>query len=240
VLRALVIDDESPARQEMRYLLEQTGEVLVCGEASNVHEAVSLIKAMTVDVLFLDINMPEYSGLQLANSLRAHPSPPLVVFVTAHSKFALAAFEVDAVDYLMKPVDPRRLDAALQKVKERMEMLPAPEEERETRIVASKGTNRFILNSSEIVYFMAKDDYTYIFARGDYFLSTSSLASYEVQLENSNFFRTHRRYLVNLDWVDVVEPTTGGTLTLSLKDDENTRIPVSRRRAIELKQKLGL
>jgi len=240
VLRALVIDDEAPARQEMIYLLNQTNQVQVCGEASNVLEAVALIKTVPVDVLFLDINMPGFSGLQLAESLKSHPSPPAIVFVTAHSKHALAAFDVNAVDYLMKPVDVDRLEIALTKVLEKGGDAIDRDADNETRIAVSKGNKKFLLNPEEIAYFMAKDDYSYIYTACDHYLSTASLTSFEERLSESGFFRTHRRYLVNIDWISSVESTAGSSLLLTLKDESESKIPVSRRRVVEFKQLVGV
>ncbi|MCL2491678.1 MAG: LytTR family DNA-binding domain-containing protein [Coriobacteriia bacterium] len=239
MLRALVIDDEAPARAEMKYLLSQVEQVQVCGEASNVHEAVTLIKATPSDVIFLDIHMPGFSGLQLAEGLKTHPNPPAIIFVTAHSKHALAAFDVNAVDYLMKPVDVGRLEIAINKVIEKGGEADAREAEKEMRITASKGNKKFLLAPDEIAYFMAKDDYCFIHTAHDHFLSTTSLTSFENRLSDHRFFRTHRRYLVNIDWISAVESDVGSSLILTMKDDEKSKIPVSRRRIVEFKQLVG-
>jgi len=223
----------------MIYLLDQTNLVQVCGEASNVLEAVTLIKTIPVDVLFLDINMPGFSGIQLAESLKSHPSPPAIIFVTAHSKHALAAFDVNAVDYLMKPVDVDRLEIALNKVLEKSGDASDREVESEARVAVSKGNKKFLLNPDEIAYFMAKDDYSYIYTAQDHYLSTASLTSFEERLSENGFFRTHRRYLVNLDWISSVESTAGSSLLITLKNDSHSRIPVSRRRVVEFKQLVG-
>ncbi|MCL2818297.1 MAG: LytTR family DNA-binding domain-containing protein [Actinomycetia bacterium] len=239
MLRALIVDDEAPARAEMKYLLSKVKQVQVCGEASNVHEAVTLIKTVPADVLFLDIHMPGFSGLQLAEGLKSHPSPPAIVFVTAHSKHALAAFDANAVDYLMKPVDVGRLEIALSKVIEKNADAQDGELEFETRITVSKGNKKFLLNPDEIAYCMAKDDYSYVYTAHDHYLSTTSLTAYEDRLADKGFFRAHRRYLVNLDWISTVEPTEGSSLLLTMKDDSQSKIPVSRRRVVEFKRIAG-
>jgi DNA-binding LytR/AlgR family response regulator len=239
VLRALIVDDEAPARQEMIYLLNQMHQVQVCGEASDVFEAINLIKTIPTDVLFLDIHMPGFpgfSGLQLAEGLKSHPCPPAIVFVTAHAKYALAAFDVEAVDYLMKPVDMDRLEIAVRRFIERSGDMTEREVESGMSIAGSKGNRKFLLNSDDIAYFMAKDDYSYIYTAHDYYLSTVSLTSFEERLGESGFFRVHRRYLVNLDWIKVIEPTASNSLLLIMKNDNQSEIPVSRRRVTDFRQ----
>jgi len=240
MLRALVIDDEAPARQEMKYLLDQTNRVQVCGEASNVYEAIRLIKTVPVDVLFLDISMPGVSGIQLAESLRTHPNPPLIVFVTAYSAYALEAFEVNAIDYLVKPVNTDRLNTAIDKAIGLRRESSSEVGEKPQRIPVSKGEKHVLLDVYDIVYIMAKDDYTILHTNDDHYLSTTALITFEEQLADHRFFRTHRKYLVNLDWVLSIDHAPGAVLTLSLKDKASSKIPVARRRVGELKHILEL
>jgi two-component system response regulator LytT len=223
MLKALVVDDEAPARSELRFLLGETGGVEVVGEASNAIEALQLIKAIPYDVLFLDINMPGLSGVQLAEALTAHPRPPAIIFVTAHSEHAVKAFEVKATDYLVKPAP--------------VADMPAPRVE---RIPVEKAGKKLLVNVGDILYIMAKDDYSYLHTSADRYLSTMSLATLEAKLEPAGFFRIHRRYLVNLACVKEVIPMYGGTLLLTLTDENATQIPVSRRRVPSLKKALGL
>ena len=136
MLRAMIVDDEAPARSELRYLLEQTGEIGSVTEASSVRSAIETLMNSRVDVAFLDISMPGASGMQLAEALRKLKTPPAVVFVTAYSDHALEAFEVDAVDYLMKPVEEDRLARAIEKVLSRVKPLP------ETKAPSRRGAAR--------------------------------------------------------------------------------------------------
>jgi len=225
MLKALVVDDEAPARSELRFLLGETGGVEVVGEASNAIEALQLIKAIAYDVIFLDIQMPGLTGVQLAEALSAHPRPPAIIFVTAHSEHAVKAFEVKATDYLVKPVEVERLKQAPARVE---------------RIPVEKAGKKLLISVEDILYIMAKDDYSYLHTAADRYLSTMSLASLESKLDQAGFFRIHRRYLVNLARVKEVVPMYGGTLLLTLTDDNGTQIPVSRRRVPALKKALGL
>ena len=234
-LKALVVDDEAPARSELRYLLDEAGGVEVIGEASNASEASQLIKAIPYDVVFLDIDMPGMSGTQLAEMLIQLDRPPSVIFVTAHSEHAVKAFEVSAVDYLVKPVELGRLKQALERL--------APAEvagARIDRIPVEKAGKKLLVQVEEITHVMAKDDYAYLHTDSERYLSTSSLAQLERKLDASSFFRVHRRYLVNLAWVKEVVPMYGGTLLLTLADSAATQVPVSRRRVPSLKKALGL
>jgi two-component system response regulator LytT len=236
-LKALVCDDEAPARSELRFLLEEAGGVEVVGEASSAVEALQLIKAFPYDVVFLDIDMPGLDGIQMAEVLGTLDRVPSIVFVTAHGEHAVKAFEVDAADYLMKPVEIDRLRQAIERVK------PAGRVEegvRIERIPVEKSGKKLLLQAEEIFYIMAKDDYTYLHTDGERYLSTISLTALEKRLEANGFFRVHRRFLVSLAKVKEVVPMYGGTLLLTLTDSESTQVPVSRRRVPNLKKALGL
>ncbi len=236
MLKALVVDDEAPARSELRYLLGEAGGVEVVGEASNTIEALQLIKAIPYDVIFLDINMPGLTGVQLAEVLAGLARPPAIVFVTAHSEHAVKAFEVNAADYLVKPVELDRLKRSISKLEPAAEQAPA----RIERIPVEKAGKKLLVSVDDILYVMAKDDYSYLYTAADRYLSTISLAQLEAKLEPVGFFRIHRRYVVNLSRVKEVVPMYGGTLLLTLTDEAATQIPVSRRRVPALKKALGL
>ncbi len=234
-LKALVVDDEAPARSELRYLLDEAGGVEVVGEASNASEAFQLIKAIPYDVVFLDIDMPGLSGVQLAETLTELERQPSIVFVTAHSEHAVKAFEVAASDYLVKPVELDRLRTAIAR------LAPAQHEgARVERVPVEKAGKKLLLQVEDIFYIMAKDDYSYLHTDSERYLSTISLAQLERKLDPSGFFRVHRRFLVNLARVREVVPMYGGTLLLTLDDTEGTQVPVSRRRVPALKKAIGL
>ena len=235
MLKALLVDDEVPARSELRYLLGEAGGVEVVGEAGSASEALQLIRAIPYDVVFLDVSMPGLSGIELAEALSGLDHPPALVFVTAHSEHAVKAFEVAATDYLVKPVEAARLKMAIERI------APAAETPvRVERVPVEKGGRKLLLQVADITHIMAKDDYSYMFTDGERYLSTFSLADLEGRLESQGYFRVHRRFLVNLSHVAEVAPMYGGTMELTLKDRAHTRIPVSRRRAPALKRVLGI
>jgi two-component system response regulator LytT len=235
MLKALLVDDEVPARSELRFLLGEAGGVEVVGEAGSASEALQLIRAIPYDVVFLDVDMPGLSGMELAEALMTLDRPPAIVFVTAHSEYAVGAFDVAAADYLVKPVEAARLKTAIARI------TPAAEAAvRIERVPVEKAGKKLLLQVSDICHVMAKDDYSYIFTDGERYLSTLSLADLEQKLEPEGFFRVHRRYLVNLKRVKEVAPMYGGTMELTLDDGAATEVPVSRRRAPALKRALGL
>lgn len=238
MLRAMIVDDEAPARSELRFLLEQTGKINSITEASSVRSAIEMLMGNRIDVVFLDISMPGASGLQLAEALHKLKNPPAIVFVTAYSDHAVEAFEVDAVDYLLKPVEEARLDQAIEKVLARAK---PQTESRATieRIPVEKGGRKVLIPVDQIRYIMAKDDYSCLYTEDDRYLSTTSLAQFEVKLSDYGFFRVHRRYIVNLDCVEDVETVSTGAMQLGVKGLED-RVPVSRRRVVPLKKALGL
>ena len=237
MLKAMIVDDEAPARSELRYLLDEVGKTEVVAEAASVREAIEKLKEYPCDVLFLDINMPEATGLQFADALQHLKFPPAVVFVTAYSEFALDAFEVKAIDYLVKPVETDRLRQAIARVREHV-VLHAKAQKSE-RIPVEKAGKKILISIDQIIFVMARDDYAYLQTETDRYFSTVSLAQLEKRLEGHGFFRVHRGYLVNLDMVQEVESVAGGTLLLTMVNSTE-KIPVSRRRVSALKKALGL
>lgn len=192
-----------------------------------------------VDVVFLDISMPGASGIQLAEALHKLKNPPAVVFVTAYSDHAVEAFDVDATDYLMKPVEEARLDQAINKVLARVKPTSDSSKSSIERIPVEKGGRKVLIPVDQIRYIMAKDDYSCIFTEDDRYLSTTSLAQFESKLGDFGFFRVHRRYIVNLANVEDVETVPSGAIQLGVSGVDD-RIPVSRRRVVPLKKALNL
>lgn len=242
-LRVLVVDDEAPARRRLRRLLERITEVTVIGEAVDGADAAAKVAAETPDLLLLDINMPEIDGLQLAAA-----APNIhVVFVTAHSEHAVAAFELAAVDYLLKPIREARLRAAIRRVQERRGQadpvaiaaavrtllpaaLPIP------RITATDGSTVRIFDAREIDRFSAANRYVCFVVDGREQLLDYSLNTLEERLAEHDFVRIHRAELVNLRFV-VALRRFGGSAEVELTS--GARVRVSRRLLPELERRLG-
>ena len=237
-MRAMIVDDEAPARSELKYLLEESGRVDLIVEASSAREAVEKLMEVRVDVMFLDISMPKTNGMQLAEALHKLKNPPQVVFVTAYSEYALDAFGVDATDYLMKPVETDRLAQALDKIVEHIKPLNLPVSVE--RIPVVKSGSKVLVPIDQIRFIEAKDDYSCIYTETDRFLSTISLQKLEDRLVGHGFFRIHRSYIVNLEYVADVEVISAGILQLTIQGFEDKHISVSRRRVVALKRALGI
>ena len=234
MLKAMIVDDEAPARSELKFLLDELGQTEVVAEAASVREAIEKLKEYPCDVMFLDVNMPEATGLQLAEALQHLKFPPAVVFVTAYSEFALDAFKVNAIDYLVKPVEtepsvpghhprPRARAAACAGP----EVRAHPGREGLARRSSSAST-RSVSSWHATTTRTCKPTRTAT-------SSTVSLAQLEKRLDGHGFFRVHRGYLVNLSMVEEIEPVAGGTLLLTLerRGREDPRQPPSRFRVEE-------
>ncbi|MEN9372015.1 MAG: hypothetical protein RLZZ64_1090 [Bacteroidota bacterium] len=241
---AIVIDDERLARNELKKLLSDYPEVEVIGEAANVDEAIKLIEELMPDLIFLDIQMPAKTGFDLLAELETVPS---VIFTTAHDEYALKAFEVNALDYLLKPIDPKRLSDAIQKVvllDEREET--ANENRTESRSFLSDNDQVFVKDGekcwfvklSEIRLFESVGNYARVFFGTNKPLILKSLNSLEERLDPKTFFRANRKHIVNLRMIEKVEPFFNGGLLLEIKGGE--KIEVSRRQAVRFKEMMSL
>lgn len=242
-MRAIIVDDEAPARSELRYLLEETGRITHIIEAASAREAVECIMDQKgADVVFLDISMPKITGMYLAKALQQLKRSPAIVFVTAYSEYALEAFEVDAIDYLMKPVDPQRLSQALDKVEAYINspLTPLSLQSSSERIAVVKGNRKVLIPIEDIRFIEAKDDYSCIFTGEERFLSNAPLSDFEARLNDHGFFRVHRGYIVNLSYISNVESAASGILNLGITGFKDKQISVSRRRVVALKRALGL
>ncbi len=235
MLRALIIDDEVEARSELRYLLSQVGGVEVVGEAADVKEALELIKGVRYDVVFADIKMPGFTGLDLAREIQKINSHPQVVFITAYDEHALEAFELEAVDYLLKPFSEERLARTVRRL-EKKKGLAEPRKGLVDRIVVEKAGKRIPLPPDEIYFFEARDDYAMLYTYEQKYLLASSLKKLEERLKLYPFFRVHRKYLVNLEKIKEIIPLSRSTFLLRMKDRAGSEILVSRRRARDLRE----
>jgi two-component system LytT family response regulator len=257
-LRAYLVDDETLALKRLTRLLEATGRVTLVGSQDDPRAALELLQHNPVDVLFLDIEMPELNGFELAARLERQP---LIVFTTAFDRYALRAFEVNSIDYLLKPIEPAQLDRALTKLErlrgsgnqaaadgaelralfyEVQRALHAGGEVHATRLASRLGERVRLLEVSTITHFVAQDKLTHAVVEGRRHCVDHSIAELERRLDPRRFVRIHRATLVNLDWVQELDAWIGGGTLLRLKDAAKTELPVARDRVAALKERLGL
>ncbi|MBI1751660.1 MAG: response regulator transcription factor [Acidobacteria bacterium] len=255
-LRAALVDDEPLALERLGRMIEATGRAEIVSTATDPAEALEILRRIPVDVLFLDIHMPGLTGFDLLARL---PSPPAVVFTTAHPEHALEAFRADSLDYLLKPVKPEHLEQALAKA-ERLRKGPAPLDvqalgralsqalaasqrpggESPARIAARLGARITFLDLRDIVYFHVQDKLTYAMTDGKAHCVDHTLADLEQRLDPRCFLRIHRAVLLNAAWVREVLSLPSGNLVLRLRDTRGTELEVPKGRAKEVRSGLGI
>jgi two-component system, LytTR family, response regulator len=253
-LRAYLVDDEPLALARLARLLEETRRVDVIGRTTEPEEAVEVLTKTPPDVCFLDIQMPRLNGFEV---LARVPQQPIVVFTTAHDRYALDAFAVNSVDYLLKPVETRDLERALDKVfrlgaagalsasalnalaRAMAESLRETQPRYPERIASRLGERLRFLDLATVTHFFAEDKLTYASVGGKPHCVDYSIAELEHRLDPRQFLRVHRSTLVNLAWIKEVAALPGGGLNLRLEDDLQTDLTVSRDRARLLKERLG-
>ncbi|RMG44173.1 MAG: DNA-binding response regulator [Acidobacteria bacterium] len=244
-LRAVIVEDEPPARRRLRRLLEESGVVETVAEADTVRDAVAKIERHDPDVVFLDIRIPGGDGFEV---IRRLGEVPPVIFVTAYDDQAVRAFEEDAVDYLVKPVTAERLGRALDRLRRRLSrggVATAPVElaarrgGMPARILARRRGRVILLDPAEVSHVSA--DHTLVFAwkDGQSYLVPKTLQALEAELAPHGFRRTHRSALVNLAFIGAVQPAESGNFVLELADGRRTKVPLSRRRARALRKEIG-
>jgi len=237
--KALVVDDEQLARKAIISLIRDFPEIEIAGEAEDVNQAAALIASHQPDLLFLDIQMPGKSGFDLLNEVNYQGK---VIFITAYDEYALRAFEINALDYLMKPISPDRFKLAIERLNDQTitEAVPGKQDLRyDDRLFLLMGKHMVFLKISSIVYIQAEGDYTQVTtADGRKGLILKSMKEWIKRLPDSHFCRIHRSYIVNLDFVDKIEKEYNYDFSVTLKNTEKTLI-MSRRYARLLKEKMG-
>ena len=253
-MKAYLVDDEPLALKRLSRLLAQSGRVEIAGAASDPRKALEELRASRPDVLFLDIEMPGLSGFELLEQL-GDPQM-LVVFTTAYGQYALDAFQVNSVDYLLKPVEAAQLERALSKLQRMLEggqerndlgkllsqvrsMLAERQPERLVRVACRVGSRVEFVEVASVTHFYAKDKLTFAAADGKEYALDLSLSDLEQKLPPDRWVRIHRATLLNLDAVRELHTWFGGKLLVRLRDGR-TELPVARERAAEVKAKLGV
>ena len=237
-MKAIIIDDERLARQELKNLLAVHKEIEVVAECSNAEEAKEKIASINPDVIFLDIQMPGKTGLELLEEISALPE---VVFVTAYDEYAIRAFEINALDYLLKPVQPVRLAETIKKllnkeVGEKSEN-NAPLNE-DDQVFVKDGEKCWFVSLTNIRLFESEGNYVRVYFENFRPLILRSLNSLESRLPEKSFFRASRKHIINLKWVDNIETWFNGGLMVKLKGGQE--VEISRRQAVKLKDLMSL
>jgi two-component system response regulator LytT len=254
-LRVLLVDDEQLARDELGYLLGQIGGIEVIGIAGNGLEALSAIERLQPELVFLDVQMPGLTGFEVARRLLDRASPVEIIFVTAFDQHAIEAFEVNAVDYLLKPVDAARLETALQRARKRIAtdrslgteqlekivQMVAERQSRRDRLAVKVGERFLLVQAEEIIYAsLAEDGITVVTSQHAGTSSYRTLDELQSRLDPSVFWRVHRSHLVNINKIKEIVPWFSRNYILRMKDEKATEIPVSRNQTRRLRDYLKL
>lgn len=248
-MKTLIIDDERLARNELRRLLENFPKVDIIGEAANADEALPMIDDLQPDLLFLDIQMPGKNGFELLQSIEGRT--PEVVFTTAYDEYAIKAFEFNALDYLLKPVDLARLSEAIHRVEE--ELLHGSTTERtpnvpkdatkllgeNDQVFVKDGEKCWFVKLGKVRLFESMGNYVRLYFDDQKPLVLKSLNALEDRLDPATYFRANRKHIINLQWIDKIEPWFSGGLLVTLRGS-NDKIEISRRQAIRFKEMMSL
>jgi two-component system LytT family response regulator/two-component system response regulator LytT len=260
-LRVLVVDDEPLAREELCYLLAQLGGIEVVGLAADGVEAARMAEDLEPEVVFLDVQMPGVGGFEVARRLVLGPDPPAVVFVTAFDQYALDAFAVNAVDYLLKPIDSTRLEQAVQRARKRVRaertgpdsapltnetleqivQLVAERQTRRERLAVKVGERLLLVASDEVIHASVVDD-TIVVVTGQVAGTSNyrTLDELHAHLDPAVFWRVHRSHVVNINKIKEIVPWFSRNYILRMKDPKATEIPVSRSQTKRLREYLRL
>ena len=239
-MKAIIIDDERLARVELKRLLSQHKEINIVGEAVNVDDAISKITELNPELIFLDIQMPGKNGFELLEEL---DSVPTVIFTTAYDEYALKAFEYNALDYLLKPIEPKRLEETIKKVieknkKDTAASLDQPILKEEDQIFVKDGEKCWFVKLGSIRLMESEGNYVRLYFEDNKPLILRTLNYLDERLDSKAFFRASRKHIINLKWIESIEPWLNGGLLVKLKG--GNKVEVSRRQAIKFKEMLSL
>lgn len=235
-IKVIIVDDERLAREEIKRALKLYEDFDLIGEAENADDAKDLIEKQMPDLIFLDIQMPEKSGFDLLESL---DNVPAVLFTTAYNQYAVQAFEVNALDYLMKPIREERFAKAIEKIRNTFQKLSIHNSEAINRKIFIKdGEKRFFIQLDEIYLIESLENYTRLFFQDKKALQRRSLRQWEEMLDETTFFRINRTEIVNINYIQEVNRTIGGRLEVKLKTGE--LLEVSNRQSVKFKNSNGI
>lgn len=240
-MKALIIDDERLARTELRRLLEPFKEIEIVGEAVNADEAIEKITQLSPELIFLDIQMPGKSGFDMLEEL---DKVPKVIFTTAYDEYALKAFEYNALDYLLKPIEPKRLEEAIRKIvevgKKDVQIKSALPDvlTADDQVFVKDGDKCWFVKLERIRLFESEGNYVRLYFEENKPLILRTLNYLDERLDPRSFFRANRKHIINLKWIESIEPWLNGGLLVKLKGGQ--KVEVSRRQAVKFKEMLSL
>ncbi|TRZ35992.1 DNA-binding response regulator [Niallia circulans] len=246
-MRAIIVEDEIPAKEELEYLIETHSGIEIVGTFEDGLDVFKFLQEEEVDAIFLDINIPSLDGMLLAGNISKFAKKPFIIFTTAYKEHAAQAFELEAFDYILKPYDEKRIAAMLKKLeaafkKDRSnegEKEPVIEQGTSRRINLRKNENIIVTDVNDIYYASASEKVTIVFTKTDEFMMPMSISEFHAKLPEELFFKCHRSYTVNLTKIHEIVPWFNHTYILRLKDIKG-EVPVSRSKIKEFRQIMQL
>ncbi|SHE79773.1 LytR/AlgR family response regulator transcription factor [Clostridium fallax] len=239
MLKVVIIDDEKIAIDELEYVLTQHEEVEVIGKYTSAKTAIDDMNELNPDVVFLDISMPDFNGFIAAEQIKEISEDINVVFVTAYDKYATKAFEIEAKDYILKPFSKNRIEMTLDRLLEKENNKSIGRIKKVNKIPVKKNNSLILIDLYKILYFVLKDGNTYIITKDEEYIIEETFYQIIKRVEDFNFIRCHRNYIVNLDYVTKILPYVNSTYLIKVKGNDED-IPVSRSYSKNVKKAFGL
>lgn len=239
MLTCVIVEDEFPAREELKYFLTKHKEISLEKEFENPIDSLKYLQENKVDVVFLDINMPELDGMSLGKILTKLNSNIKIIFITAYRDYAAEAFEIKAFDYLLKPYSEKRITEVLNNLTMIKDNSPTKEVEKINKVTVFLDEKMVVLSLDEIYYIEVSEKESLVYTQNEIYTSKLKISKWEEILPKNKFYRTHRAYIVNLDKIKEVEPWFNGTFVLKIQDLK-FKVPVSRNNIKEFKELLSI
>lgn len=239
MLTCVIVEDEFPAREELKYFLTKHKEISLEKEFENPIDSLKYLQENKVDVVFLDINMPELDGMSLGKILTKLNPNIKIIFITAYRDYAAEAFEIKAFDYLLKPYSEKRITEVLNNLTMIKDNFPIKEVEKINKITVFLDEKMVVLSLDEIYYIEVAEKESLVYTQNEIYTSKLKISKWEEILPKNKFYRTHRAYIVNLDKIKEVEPWFNGTFVLKIQDLK-FKVPVSRNNIKEFKELLSI
>lgn len=242
-MKVIIVDDEYPARKELRYFIEKYTDMEIVGEFDNGLDVLNYIQENTLDAIFLDINIPKLDGMLLAKTIDKFEKRPKVIFITAYDNYAIEAFKLEVFDYILKPYSDERIISMLNRLKDECNRNNNKDEIKykkvSNKISLWKNNKIHIIDINDIYYCEARERYTHIFTKDEEYEIREGISEIEKTISNNNFFRSHRSYLVNLEKIEEVIPWFNNTYILKLNKGQY-EITVSRGRVKLFRQLMNI
>lgn len=248
LLKVLIVDDEKYIREELKYLIEKNRDIEICGETGDGEEAVFLALEQKPDIVFLDIHLHNGSGMIAARKMLEEKNPPAIVFATAYDKYAIQGFEINAVDYILKPFTEDRVRMAIDRVKnkrsglekEKLNTIKENQHSNIGKLCVIRDNKLVLIDSKQIAYIESIQNELYVYTENEVYQCNASLKELEEKLMTNKFIRTHKSFIVNLDYVKEIIPWFHYTYKITIKGRDGIEIPVSRNYLKKFKSVLGI